>query len=180
MQKAKHYAVDICAAAACYYFAGWYGVLAYAIVWAVVIGAATWLALQMQNYESPIGQYLAGRMGDVMDAINEFGAARDAGDVSGLTDDNLVLACAFYGNYGSADTKLSTSMRGAMAANHALAVAEVERRNLDLKLKNAAAVVASARAGVEQQMDALGYGIIAAKVVAAVAIVSVALLVAHQ
>lgn len=180
MQKAKHYAVDICAAAVSYYFAGWYGVLAFAIVWAAVTGGAAWLLLQMQNYETPIGQYLAGRMREVMDAIDEFAAARDAGDVTRLNDDSLALACAFYGNYGSPDTKLSTSMRGAMEANHALAVAEVGRRNLDLKLKNAAAVVASARAGIAQHADTLGYGIIALKVVAAVAIVCVALLVAHH
>jgi hypothetical protein len=70
-------------------------------------------------------------------------------------------------------------MRNALEANRAIAIAEVERRDLDAKLKHAAAVVASARAGLHQRMEALGFVAIAVRLLAAIAIACLALLVAH-
>jgi hypothetical protein len=170
MRKAKHYALDLGAVTVCYYFAGWHGVVAFAVVWVAVVAAAAWLVLQIESYEEgSLGKFLAGRMGEVFDAINEFGAARDAGDVSTMPDDHLVVACAFYGSV-SPNAPSSTSMRNAVEANRVLAIAEVERRGLDAKLKHAAAVVASARAGLHERMEAVGFAATAVKLLAMIAI----------
>lgn len=180
MRKAKHYALDLGAVAVCYYFAGWHGVVAFAVVWVAVVAAAAWLVLQIESCEEgSLGQFMAGKMGGVFDAINEFGAARDAGDVSTMRDDRLVVACAFYDGV-SLNAPCSTSTRNAVEANRVLAIAEVERRGLDAKLKHAAALVASARAGLDQRMEALGFVAIAVRLLAAIAIACLALLVAQS
>jgi hypothetical protein len=168
MKNATHYAFDLGAVAVCYYFTGWYGVVAFAVVWVAVVAATAWLVLQTEK--GSFGEFLLGRMGAVFDAVNEFGAARDAGDVSTLPDDRLVVACAFYGSV----SLRSKSMQNVVEANRALAVAEVERRGLDAKLKYAAAEVASARAGYDQRKEALVFVSIVARLLAAAAIVSMA------
>ncbi len=38
MKKATYFALDIICAAACYYFAGWHGLIAYAAVWVAGFG----------------------------------------------------------------------------------------------------------------------------------------------
>jgi hypothetical protein len=170
MKKAVFYVLDLGAAAVCYYFAGWAGLIAFAIVWLVVAAGVAWLVLQLQSYEEgSLGKFLAGKMAEVFDAINEFGVARDADEVSTMPDDRLVVACAFYGS-ASPNAQGSTSMRNAVEANYALATAEVERRGLNSRLKHAAAVVASARAGLNERMEAVGFAATTVKLLATIAI----------
>ena len=112
-------------------------------------------------------------MSDVFNAVREFEAARDAEDVSVLRDEDLVLACAYYGSIPP-NVRFSTSMRNAAEANHALAIAEVERRGLVSKLKHAAAVVSSARLAINFHMEGIAFFVAAVKLLATIAIICVA------
>jgi len=50
VKKATYFALDIICAAACYYFAGWHGLIAYAAVWVAGFGITVTVHLTFWYY----------------------------------------------------------------------------------------------------------------------------------
>ncbi len=50
MKKATYFALDIICAAACYYFAGWHGLIAYAAVWVAGFGITVTVHLTFSRF----------------------------------------------------------------------------------------------------------------------------------
>jgi len=170
VKKATYYALDIICAAACYYFAGWHGLIAYAAVWVAGFAAFAWFAAMRFRYRASFSKIvLWGEMADVLGAVGDFTMARHNEEISKLPDDTLALATAYYGSMRDQD-RFSRPLQDVGDANHALALDEVQRRGIDAKLKSAAVSVATARVEANERAEAFVFIITALKLLAAVAI----------
>lgn len=170
MKKATYYALDIICAVACYYFAGWHGLIAYAAVWLAGFAAFTWFAAMRFRYRDSFSKIvLWGEMADVLAAVGDFTMARHNEDISALPDETLALAAAYYGSMRDRE-RFSRALQDVGGANHALALDEVQRRGIDAKLKNAAVTVATARIEADERAEGFVFIITALKLLAAVAI----------
>jgi hypothetical protein len=170
VKKATYYALDIICAAACYYFAGWHGLIAYAAVWVAGFAAFVWFAAMRHQYRTLFSKMvLWGEMADVLAAVGDFTMAQHNEEISKLPDDTLALATAYYGSMRNQDG-FSRPLKDVGDANHALALDEVQRRGIDAKLKNAAVSVATARVDANERAEAFAFIITALKLLAAVAI----------
>jgi hypothetical protein len=173
LKDAIYYALDIVCAAACYYFAGWQGIIAFAAVWVAGVAAFAWFASMRRRYRTSFSKIvLWGEMADVLAAVGDFTMARHNEVISELPDDTLALATAYYGSLREKD-RYSRPMQDVGDANHALALDEVQRRGIDAKLKNAAVVVATARMDADERTKGFVFAITSLKILAAVAIVCV-------
>ena len=171
MKKAAYFALDIICAAACYYFAGWRGLIVYAAVWVVGYAAFAWFVAMRFRYRGSFSKMvLWGEMADVFAAVGDFTMARHNEEISELPDNSLALAAAYYGSMRDPD-RFSRPMQDVGGANHALALDEVQRRGIDAKLKNAAVTVATARMEADGRAEGFVFIITALKLLAAVAIV---------
>lgn len=135
MKDATYYALDIGSAAACYYFGGWHGLLAYAAVWTAGFAAFAWFAAMRFRYRDSFSKIvLWGKMTDVFAAVGDFTMARHNEEISELPDDTLALAAAYYGSMRDQD-RFSRPLQDVGGASHALVLDEVQRRGIDAKLK---------------------------------------------
>jgi hypothetical protein len=171
VKKATYYALDIICAATCYYFAGWHGLIAYAVVWVAGFAAFAWFtAMGFRYRDSSFSKIVVwGEMASVFAAVGDFTMAQHNEEISGLPDDTLALAAAYYGSMRDPD-RFSRPLQDLGVANHALALDEVQRRSIDAKLKNAAVVVTRARVDAGERAKVFVFIITALKLLAAVAI----------
>ena len=170
MKKLTYYALDIICATACYYFAGWHGLIAYVAVWVAGFAAFAWFATMRFRYRASFSKIvLWGEMADVLAAVGDFTMARHNEEISELPDDTLALAAAYYGSMRDQD-RFSRPLQDVGGANHALAIDEVQRRGIDARLKNAAVTVATARVEADERAEGFVFVITALKLLAAVAI----------
>jgi hypothetical protein len=171
VKKAAYFALDIICAAACYYFAGWRGLIVYAAVWVAGYAAFAWFVAMRFRYRDSFSKIvLWGEMADVFAAVGDFTMARHNEEISELPDNSLALAAAYYGSMRDPD-RFSRPLQDVGGANYALALDEVQRRGIDAKLKNAAVTVATARMEADERAKAFVSIVTAFKLLAAVAIV---------
>jgi hypothetical protein len=170
VKKATYYALDIICAAACYYFGGWHGLIAYAAVWAAGFAAFAWFSAMWYRYRTSFSKTVVlGGMADVLAAVGDFTMAQHNEEISKLPDDTLALATVYYGSMRDQD-RSSRPLQDLGGANHALALDEVQRRGIDAKLKNAAVTVATARVEAHERAKGFAFIVTALKLLAAVAI----------
>jgi hypothetical protein len=109
-------------------------------------------------------------MSDVLIAVADFGNARLDDEISELPDNSLALACAYYGSMPGHPDRFSPAVQSVGEATHRLALAEIERRGIELKLKNAAVTVATARMHAGHTAEAITFITSTVKLLAAVTI----------
>jgi hypothetical protein len=171
VKKATYYALDIGSATACYYFAGWRGVAVYAVVWIAAYAAFAGFAFARMRYRTPFARVVwGGEMSDVLIAVADFGNARLDEEISELSDSSLALACAYYGSMHGHPDRFSPDVQSVGVASHGLALAEIERRGIESKLKYAAVTVATARMNAGNAAEGFTFIISTVKLLAAAAI----------